>query len=78
MRPGISNGYREQSEIGLGAYTYTIMVPCWVSQGEKNVQPDQDLNPGPSDFHTAALATELILSPLNQVTVLNSDIYKEV
>jgi hypothetical protein len=41
-----------------------------ISQGEKNVQPDRDSNPGPSEYRTAALPTELsghlhVSSPLN-------------
>jgi hypothetical protein len=40
-----------------------------MSQGEKYVQPDWDSNPGPSEYRTASLPTELCghlhISPLN-------------
>jgi hypothetical protein len=49
-----------------------------MSQGEKNVQPDWDSNPGPSEYRTAALPTNLsgrlhIFSP-KRWTVLNRHI----
>jgi hypothetical protein len=30
-----------------------------MSQGDKNVQPDRAWNPGPSEYHTAVLPTEI-------------------
>lgn len=44
---------------GEFCHVYMSQVVTDMSQGEKNVQPDRDSNPGPFDYMLNAVLTEL-------------------
>jgi hypothetical protein len=53
----------EQCKSNSELYHSRSPVGRQMSQGEKNVQPDRDSNPGPSEYRSAALPTDTF-SPL--------------
>ena len=58
--------------IRLCSNIYNPSLNKYMSQGEKNVQPDQDLNTGPLEYYVAAVPTELPICINTMPPLVNS------